>query len=76
MTYVSDSWRGTAESSIFRCFSRVGFNACSVCVAVDLPEVALLGVDEADGGVLLVCVRGAELGTLAGEVFKLHTHRH
>jgi len=41
-----------------------------------LPEVALLGVDEADGGVLLVGVGGAELRALTGKVFKLHAHGH
>lgn len=44
--------------------------------AVHLPEVALFGVDEADGGVLFVGVRCAKVGTLTGEVFKLHTHCH
>lgn len=41
-----------------------------------LPAVALFGVDEADGGVLFVGERCAEVGTLTGEVFKLHTHCH
>lgn len=67
---------GGAESSSFRFLRRVGFNACGVCVPVYPPEVALHGSDGADGGVLLVGVRGAKLGTLAGEVFKLHTHCH
>lgn len=48
----------------------------AVLVAVYLPEVALFGVDEADGGVLLVGIRGAELGTLTGKAFKLHTYYH
>ncbi len=48
----------------------------SVLETVDLPEVALFGVNEADGGVLLIGVRGAELGTLTGKVFKHHTHCH
>lgn len=47
-----------------------------MCAADHLPEVALFGVDEADGGVLLVGVGGAQLCTLTGKVFKLHTHCH
>lgn len=39
-----------------------------------LPEVALFGVDEADGGILFIGVGGAKVGTLTGEVLKLHTH--
>lgn len=48
------------------------FNACGTL----LPEVALGGFDEEDGGVLLVGVDGAKIISLAGEVFKLHTHTH
>ena len=47
-----------------------------VFLAVDVPEVALFGVDVADGGVLLVGVRGTELRTLTGKVFKLYAHGH
>lgn len=43
---------------------------------VYLPEVALFGVDEADGGVLFVGVVCDKVVTLTGEVFKLHTHCH
>lgn len=39
-----------------------------------LPEVALFGVDEANGGILFIGVGGAEVGTLTGEVLKLNTH--
>ena len=45
------------------------------CVC-DVPEVALVGLDEADAGVLLVGVHGAEGRVLTGNVLKLHTHRH
>ena len=47
-----------------------------VCVTCDRPEVALGGLDEADGGVLLVGVGGAQQGALAGQLLKLHTQRH
>lgn len=46
------------------------FNACVTL----LPEVALGGFDEEDGGVLLVGVDAAKIISLTGEVFKLHTH--
>lgn len=46
------------------------------CVVHDVPEVALFGVDEADSGILLVAVCGAELLVFTGKVFELHTHRH
>lgn len=46
------------------------------CLSTLLPEVALGGFDEEDGGVLLVGVGGAKIISLAGELFKLHTHSH
>lgn len=48
------------------------FNVCGAF----LPEVALGGFNEEDGGVLFVGVHGAKISSLAGEVFKLHTNAH
>lgn len=76
MTHVSVSGRGPTQSSSLRHLTQFGFNARGVCVAGDLPEVAPFGVNETDSGVLLVGVRGAELLTVAGNAFKLHTHWH
>lgn len=76
MAYVSDSEKGTAESSSLKCVKDILALMHVVCVAVFLPEVALFGVDETDGGVLLVGVSGDEICTFAGKVFKLHTHCH
>lgn len=70
MTYVRDSERKQSQPA------RDISDVCGVCVAVDPPEVALFGVDEADGGILLISVRGTELCTLTGEVFELDADCH
>lgn len=41
-----------------------------------VPEVAPLGADVADDGVLLVGEGGAQLGALARQVLELHADRH
>lgn len=71
MTDVSNTRRKISESSSLL-MSRFNCSAEELYV----PEIALLGVDEADGGVLFVGVGGDKVVTLTGEVFKLHTHGH
>lgn len=62
--------------SASRVSMKPGMNGCFNACGASIPEVALGGFDEEDGGVLFIGVDGGKISSLTGEVFKLHAHTH